>query len=85
MAPPLQDKLEQVLDLSRQQMEQYRDQLGHSQKIAYQQRLLQEDLVAIRAQMSRVSTVGTVRPRWWTGPVHPHCVAVPSCARVNVV
>lgn len=60
VAPPLQDKLEQVLDLSRQQMEQYRDQLGHSQKIAYQQRLLQEDLVAIRAQMSRVSTVGSV-------------------------
>lgn len=63
MAPPLQDKLEQVLDLSREQMEQYRDQLGHSQKIAYQQRLLQEDLVAIRAQMSRVSTVGSVPNR----------------------
>lgn len=56
-APPLQDKLEHVLDLSRQQMEQYRDQPGHSQKIAYQQRLLQEDLVAIRAQISRASTV----------------------------
>lgn len=47
-----QDKLEHVLDLSRQQMEQ-----GHSQKMAYQQRLLQEDLVAVRAQLSRVSTV----------------------------
>uniref|UniRef100_H3CH41 Pleckstrin homology domain containing A7 n=1 Tax=Tetraodon nigroviridis TaxID=99883 RepID=H3CH41_TETNG len=50
------DKLEHVLDLSRQQMEQYRDQPGHRQKIAYQQRLLQEDLVSIRAQISRVST-----------------------------
>lgn len=56
-APPPQDKLERVLDLSRQQMEQYRDQPGHRQKIAYQQRLLQEDLVSIRAQISRVSTV----------------------------
>lgn len=56
-APPLQDKLEHVLDLSRQQMEQYRDQPVHSQKIAYQQRLLQEDLVALRAQISRVCTV----------------------------
>ncbi|CAF93113.1 unnamed protein product, partial [Tetraodon nigroviridis] len=55
-APPPQDKLEHVLDLSRQQMEQYRDQPGHRQKIAYQQRLLQEDLVSIRAQISRVST-----------------------------
>ncbi|XP_056908006.1 pleckstrin homology domain-containing family A member 7-like isoform X6 [Takifugu flavidus] len=54
------DKLERVLDLSRQQMEQYREQLGHSQKIAYQQRLLQEDLVAIRAQISRVSTEMTL-------------------------
>lgn len=56
----MQDKLEQVLDLSRQQMDQYREQLGHSQKIAHQQRLLQEDLVAIRAQMSCVSTVRTL-------------------------
>lgn len=61
MAPPLQDKLERVLDLSRQQVEQYREQLGHSQKVAYQQRLLQEDLVAIRAQISRVSTVTPIR------------------------
>lgn len=60
VTPTLQDKLERVLDLSRQQMEQYREQLGHSQKIAYQQRLLQEDLVAIRAQISRVSTVSTL-------------------------
>lgn len=59
LTPPPQDKLERVLDLSRQQMEQYREQLGHSQKIAYQQRLLQEDLVSIRAQISRVSTVRT--------------------------
>lgn len=55
--PPLQDKLERVLDLSHQQMEQYQEQPAHAHKIAYQQRLLQEDLVTIRAQISRVSTV----------------------------
>uniref|UniRef100_A0A8C7M5E5 Pleckstrin homology domain containing, family A member 7a n=1 Tax=Oncorhynchus kisutch TaxID=8019 RepID=A0A8C7M5E5_ONCKI len=44
------------LDLSRQQMEQYRDRPAHLEKIAYQQRLLQEDVVHIRAQISRVST-----------------------------
>ncbi|XP_006782443.1 pleckstrin homology domain-containing family A member 7-like isoform X3 [Neolamprologus brichardi] len=50
------DKLESVLDLSHQQMEQYQEQPGHAHKIAYQQRLLQEDLVTIRAQISRIST-----------------------------
>ncbi|KAI7802731.1 Pleckstrin homology domain-containing family A member 7 [Triplophysa rosa] len=50
------DKLESVLDVSHQQMEKYRDQPAHSEKIAYQQRLLQEDLVHIRADMSRVAT-----------------------------
>ncbi|XP_045562168.1 pleckstrin homology domain-containing family A member 7 isoform X2 [Salmo salar] len=50
------EKLESVLDLSRQQMEQYRDRPAHLEKIAYQQRLLQEDVVHIRAQISRVST-----------------------------
>ncbi|XP_073327415.1 pleckstrin homology domain-containing family A member 7 isoform X1 [Pagrus major] len=50
------DKLESVLDLSHQQMEQYQEQPAHAQKIAYQQRLLQEDLVTIRAQISRLST-----------------------------
>uniref|UniRef100_A0A671YFN8 Pleckstrin homology domain containing, family A member 7a n=1 Tax=Sparus aurata TaxID=8175 RepID=A0A671YFN8_SPAAU len=50
------DKLESVLDLSHQQMEQYHEQPAHAQKIAYQQRLLQEDLVTIRAQISRLST-----------------------------
>ncbi|KAJ3596011.1 hypothetical protein NHX12_002420 [Muraenolepis orangiensis] len=50
------DQLERVLDLSRQQMEQYQEQPAHSHKIAYQQRLLQEDLVTIRAHISRVST-----------------------------
>ncbi|XP_075884987.1 pleckstrin homology domain-containing family A member 7-like isoform X3 [Nelusetta ayraudi] len=49
------DKLESVLDLSRQQMEQYKEQPGHAHKIAHQQRLLQEDLVSIRAQISRRS------------------------------
>ncbi|KAI3371128.1 hypothetical protein L3Q82_023764 [Scortum barcoo] len=50
------DKLESVLDLSHQQMEQYQDHPAHAHKIAYQQRLLQEDLVTIRAQISRLST-----------------------------
>ncbi|KAG9352411.1 hypothetical protein JZ751_020825 [Albula glossodonta] len=50
------DKLESVLDVSHQQMEQYRDQPAHAEKIAYQQRLLQEDVVHIRAEISHVST-----------------------------
>uniref|UniRef100_A0A3B5B387 Pleckstrin homology domain containing A7 n=1 Tax=Stegastes partitus TaxID=144197 RepID=A0A3B5B387_9TELE len=50
------DKLESVLDVSHQQMEQYQEQPAHAHKIAYQQRLLQEDLVTIRAQISRHST-----------------------------
>ncbi|XP_036417579.1 pleckstrin homology domain-containing family A member 7 isoform X4 [Colossoma macropomum] len=50
------DKLESVLDVSHQQMEQYQDQPAHAEKIAYQQRLLQEDLVHIRADISRVAT-----------------------------
>ncbi|KAG7281719.1 hypothetical protein CRUP_027791 [Coryphaenoides rupestris] len=52
----LKDQLEHVLDMSRQQMEQYQGQPAHTHKIAYQQRLLQEDLVTIRAHISRVST-----------------------------
>uniref|UniRef100_A0A4W6FX70 Pleckstrin homology domain containing, family A member 7a n=1 Tax=Lates calcarifer TaxID=8187 RepID=A0A4W6FX70_LATCA len=50
------DKLESVLDVSHQQMEQFQEQPTHVHKIAYQQRLLQEDLVTIRAQISRLST-----------------------------
>ncbi|KAM8890910.1 pleckstrin homology domain-containing family A member 7-like isoform 7-T7 [Spinachia spinachia] len=50
------DKLEGVLDVSHHQMEQYQEQPAHAHKIAYQQRLLQEDLVSIRAQISRLST-----------------------------
>ncbi|MCJ8737317.1 hypothetical protein PDJAM_G00022500 [Pangasius djambal] len=50
------DKLESVLDVAHQQMEQYRDQPAHAEKIAYQQRLLQEDVVHIRADISQVST-----------------------------
>ncbi|XP_029290627.1 pleckstrin homology domain-containing family A member 7-like isoform X13 [Cottoperca gobio] len=50
------DKLESVLDVSHQQMEMYQEQPAHAQKIGYQQRLLQEDLVSIRAQISRLST-----------------------------
>ncbi|KAK1798087.1 hypothetical protein P4O66_000493 [Electrophorus voltai] len=50
------DKLESVLEVSRQQMEQYRDQPAHMEKIAYQQRLLQEDVVHIRADISQAST-----------------------------
>ncbi|XP_065808981.1 pleckstrin homology domain-containing family A member 7 isoform X8 [Labrus bergylta] len=50
------DKLESVLDISHQQMEQYRAQPAHAEKIAYQQKLLQEDVVHIRAEISQVST-----------------------------
>ncbi|XP_063044519.1 pleckstrin homology domain-containing family A member 7 isoform X2 [Engraulis encrasicolus] len=50
------DKLESVLDVSHQQMEEYRDQPAHADKIAYQQRLLQEDVVHIRAEISQLST-----------------------------
>uniref|UniRef100_A0A673ZYJ0 Pleckstrin homology domain containing A7 n=1 Tax=Salmo trutta TaxID=8032 RepID=A0A673ZYJ0_SALTR len=56
LCPVLQDKLESVLDVSHQQMEQYRDQPAHQEKISYQQRLLQEDVVHIRAEISQVST-----------------------------
>ncbi|CDR00621.1 unnamed protein product, partial [Oncorhynchus mykiss] len=37
-------------------MELYRDQAAHLEKIAYQQRLLQEDVVHIRAEISSAST-----------------------------
>ncbi|XP_077590548.1 pleckstrin homology domain-containing family A member 7-like [Stigmatopora nigra] len=50
------DKLESVLDVSHQQIEMFQEQPAHVNKIAYQQRLLQEDLVSIRAQISRLST-----------------------------
>nr|XP_051689915.1 pleckstrin homology domain-containing family A member 7 isoform X3 [Oryctolagus cuniculus] len=50
------DQLESVLEVLHRQMEQYRDQPQHAEKIAYQQRLLQEDLVHIRAELSREST-----------------------------
>uniref|UniRef100_A0A4W3JLB4 Pleckstrin homology domain containing A7 n=1 Tax=Callorhinchus milii TaxID=7868 RepID=A0A4W3JLB4_CALMI len=51
-----QDKLESVLEVTHTQMEQYRGQPTHTDKIAYQQRLLQEDLVQIRAEISIIST-----------------------------
>uniref|UniRef100_A0A672MPG0 Pleckstrin homology domain-containing family A member 7 n=1 Tax=Sinocyclocheilus grahami TaxID=75366 RepID=A0A672MPG0_SINGR len=50
------DKLESVLDVSHQQMELYQDQPAHAEKIAYQQKLLREDVVHIRADISQVST-----------------------------
>ncbi|XP_058993232.1 pleckstrin homology domain-containing family A member 7 isoform X3 [Mustela lutreola] len=50
------DQLESVLEVLHRQMEQYRDQPQHLEKIAHQQRLLQEDLVHIRAEISREST-----------------------------
>ncbi|XP_055279258.1 pleckstrin homology domain-containing family A member 7 isoform X3 [Moschus berezovskii] len=50
------DQLESVLEVLHTQTEQYRDQPQHLEKIAYQQRLLQEDLVHIRAELSREST-----------------------------
>jgi len=46
-----------VLDVSHQQMEEYKEQPAHAEKIAYQQKLLQEDVVHIRAEISQVSTV----------------------------
>lgn len=50
------------------QMDQYRDQPQHLEKIAYQQRLLQEDLVHIRAELSRESTVRRdTSPSGWAG------------------
>ena len=59
----VQDQLESVLEVLHRQMEQYRDQPQHLEKIAYQQKLLQEDLVHIRAELSRESTV---RRGWQT-------------------
>ncbi|KAM9302107.1 pleckstrin homology domain-containing family A member 7 [Gastrophryne carolinensis] len=50
------DKLETVLEVLHRQMDQYKEQPQHTEKISYQQRLLQEDLVQIRAELSRVST-----------------------------
>uniref|UniRef100_A0A8B9IY59 Pleckstrin homology domain containing A7 n=1 Tax=Amazona collaria TaxID=241587 RepID=A0A8B9IY59_9PSIT len=50
------DQLESVLEVSHRQMEQYKDQPQHAEKISYQQRLLQEDLIHIRAEISKVST-----------------------------
>ncbi|XP_032976227.1 pleckstrin homology domain-containing family A member 7 isoform X7 [Rhinolophus ferrumequinum] len=50
------DQLESVLEVLHRQMDQYRDQPQHLEKIAYQQKLLQEDLVHIRAELSREST-----------------------------
>ncbi|XP_078271083.1 pleckstrin homology domain-containing family A member 7 isoform X2 [Rhinoraja longicauda] len=50
------DKLESVLDVTHRQLEQYKGQPNHTEKIAYQQRLLQEDLVHIRAAISKACT-----------------------------
>uniref|UniRef100_F6RZ76 Pleckstrin homology domain containing A7 n=1 Tax=Monodelphis domestica TaxID=13616 RepID=F6RZ76_MONDO len=50
------DQLESVLEVLHRQMEQYKDQPQHAEKISYQQRLLQEDLVHIRAEISKLST-----------------------------
>ncbi|XP_027556961.1 pleckstrin homology domain-containing family A member 7 isoform X10 [Neopelma chrysocephalum] len=50
------DQLESVLEVLHRQMDQYKDQPQHAEKISYQQRLLQEDLIRIRAEISKVST-----------------------------
>uniref|UniRef100_A0A8D0GPK4 Pleckstrin homology domain containing A7 n=1 Tax=Sphenodon punctatus TaxID=8508 RepID=A0A8D0GPK4_SPHPU len=50
------DQLESVLEVLHRQMEQYKDQPQHVEKISYQQRLLQEDLIHIRAEISKVAT-----------------------------
>uniref|UniRef100_A0A8D0CEP3 Pleckstrin homology domain containing A7 n=1 Tax=Salvator merianae TaxID=96440 RepID=A0A8D0CEP3_SALMN len=50
------DQLESVLEVLHRQMDQYKDQPQHVEKISYQQKLLQEDLIHIRAELSKVST-----------------------------
>ncbi|XP_076797582.1 pleckstrin homology domain-containing family A member 7 isoform X10 [Arvicanthis niloticus] len=50
------DQLESVLEVLHRQTEQYQDQPQHLEKITCQQRLLQEDLVHIRAELCREST-----------------------------
>lgn len=50
------DQLESVLEVLHRQMQQYREQPKHLEKITYEQRLLQEDLVHTRAELSREST-----------------------------
>ncbi|ERE80282.1 pleckstrin homology domain-containing family A member 7-like protein [Cricetulus griseus] len=50
------DRLESILEVLHRQTEQYRDQPQHLEKITCQQRLLQEDLVHIRAELCREST-----------------------------
>lgn len=57
-----------MLEVLHRQMAQYRDQPQHLEKIAYQQRLLQEDLVHIRAELSRESTV---RRGWGAADTSP--------------
>uniref|UniRef100_A0A8C8RQW0 Pleckstrin homology domain containing A7 n=1 Tax=Pelusios castaneus TaxID=367368 RepID=A0A8C8RQW0_9SAUR len=50
------DQLESVLEVLHRQMELYKDQPHHAEKISSQQRLLQEDLIHIRAEISKAST-----------------------------
>uniref|UniRef100_A0A452I0M4 Uncharacterized protein n=1 Tax=Gopherus agassizii TaxID=38772 RepID=A0A452I0M4_9SAUR len=50
------DQLESVLEVLHRQMELYKDQPPHAEKISSQQRLLQEDLIHIRAEISKAST-----------------------------
>ncbi|XP_067396789.1 pleckstrin homology domain-containing family A member 7 isoform X1 [Emydura macquarii macquarii] len=50
------DQLESVLEVLHRQMELYKDQPHHAENISSQQRLLQEDLIHIRAEISKAST-----------------------------
>ncbi|KAM7163520.1 pleckstrin homology domain-containing family A member 7 isoform 5-T5 [Macrochelys suwanniensis] len=50
------DQLESVLEVLHRQMELYKDQPQHAENISSQQRLLQEDLIHIRAEISKAST-----------------------------
>ncbi|XP_054997251.1 pleckstrin homology domain-containing family A member 7 isoform X4 [Sorex araneus] len=50
------DQLESALEMLHRQTQQPREQPQPLEKVAYQQRLLQEDLVHIRAELSREST-----------------------------
>ncbi|XP_061422695.1 pleckstrin homology domain-containing family A member 7 isoform X3 [Lethenteron reissneri] len=45
-------RLEEALETTHRQMQEFRGQPAHQQKILYQQRLLQEDLVQLLAQIS---------------------------------
>lgn len=68
-------------------MEQYQDQPAHVEKIAYQQKLLREDVVHIRADISQVSTVRTqfFKPKMNVNAtlISAHCTYIEACSVLN--